>query len=125
MTGTAQSLIIANAISKGAFRVPLTTFLGLSQNFGANNQNNSHEITLRELADLAMGGSGGIHAGSFPDGLTGVMRSNLKANWISMATAAVAVPVMFKIGTKLLRKPVIQPMNKLIKMSGLGTEVKV
>jgi len=125
LTNTAQSLIIANAISKGAFEVPLTTFLGLQQNFGGNNQNNSWEITLRELLDLAIGGDGGIHAASYPDGLTGVMRRNLKKNWVSMATAAVAVPVMFKVGTKLLRKPVIQPMNKLIKMSGLGSEVKV
>ena len=117
-------MIIANAISKGAFEVPLTTFLGLSQNFPGG-QNNSHELTLKELLDVAMGGTGSIHSGSFPDGLTGVMRRNLKNNWVSMATAAVAVPIVFKIGTKLLRKPVITPMNRLIKMSGLGTEVKV
>ena len=111
-------------MSKGAFQVPLTTFLGFNQNFPGGT-NSSNEITLRELLDLAMGGTGSIHSGSFPDGFTGVMRSNLRKNWVSMATAAVAVPVMFKIGTKLLRKPVITPMNRLIKMSGLGTEVKV
>ena len=124
LTGTAQSLIIANAISKGAFRVPLTTFLGLNRNFPGGT-NSSNEITLRELLDLAVGGDGNIYSGSFPEGFSQVMKSNLKANWVSMATAAVAVPVMFKVGTKLLRKPVIQPMNKLIKMSGLGSEVKV
>ena len=117
-------MIIANAISKGAFEVPLTTFLGLSNRFPGGN-NNSHELTLRELLDVAMGGSGNIASASYPDGLTGVMRRNLKANWVSMATAAVAVPIMFKVGTKLLKKPVIQPMNKLIKMTGLGSEVKV
>ena len=111
-------------MSKGAFRLPLTTFLGLNQKFPGGT-NSSNEITLRELLDLAVGGDGNIYPASFPGGFTEVMKSNLKANWVQMTTAAIAVPIMFKIGTKLLRKPVVQPMNRLIKMSGLGSEVKV
>lgn len=100
------------------------TFLGLRNDFPGG-QNNSHELTLKELLDVAMGGSGSIHSGSFPGGLPEVLKRNLSQNWMSMATAAVGIPIMFKIGTKLLRKPVIQPANKLIKMAGLGNEVKV
>ena len=114
-------------MSRGAFGVPLATFVGLSDNFagGYSSGNNSDEITLRELLDLAMGGSGGINAKSFPDGLTGVLRSNLQKNATAMLTAAIAIPIGFKVGTKLLRKPVINPANRLIKMAGLGNEVKV
>ena len=72
-----------------------------------------------------MGGSGGIHSGSFPDGIVGVMRHNLKENWATMVMATVGVPIAFKVGTKLLRKPIIQPMNKMIKMAGFSSEVKV
>ena len=124
LTNTAQSVLIADAVSRGMFSVPLMTFLGLSQNFPGG-QNNSHEITLRELANLAMGGIGGIHSGSFPGGLPEVLKRNLSQNWMSMAAASVFIPIGFKIGTKLLRKPVIQPANRLLKMAGLGTEVKV
>jgi len=124
ITNTAQSLIIANAISQGAFRVPLTTFLGLSNTFPGGT-NNSHELTLRELIDVAMGGTGSIHAGSFPEGLPQVLKSNIKANAPQMLMAMVGVPIAFKVGSKLLRKPVITPMNRLLKMSGLGNEVKV
>ena len=111
-------------MSRGAFRLPLTTFLGLNQNFPGGT-NSSNEVTLRELLDLAVGGDGNIHPGSFPDGFVGVMKSNLKANWVNMAISAVTIPIAFKIGSKLLRKPVITPMNRMIKMAGLGTEVKV
>jgi len=117
-------LIIANALSQGAFRVPLTTFLGLNNTFPGGT-NSSNEVTLKELLDLAIGGTGNIHPTSFPDGFRGVMKSNLKANWLQMAMTAVAVPIAFRVGTKLLRKPIINPMNKMIKMAGLSSEVKV
>lgn len=106
------------------FSVPLMTFLGISDNFPGG-QNNSHELTLKELIDVAVGGTGSIHSGSFPDGLPGVLKSNLSKNWMKMTTAAIAIPIGFKIGSKLLRKPVIQPANRLLKMAGLGNEVKV
>lgn len=124
LTNTAQSILVADAVSRGMFSVPLMTFLGFSDKFPGG-QNNSHELTLREIVDVALGGTGAIHSGSFPDGLPGVLKRNFKTNATKMIASAVLIPVGFKIGTKLLRKPVITPMNKLIKMSGLGNEVKV
>lgn len=97
------------------------TFLGLSQDFNqyGSSSNNSNEVTARELFDLVMGGNGGIFAASFPDGLSGVLKSNIKDNAFSMATAAVVTPIAFKVGKQLLAKPIIRPMNKVIKMAGL------
>ena len=124
LTNTAQSILVADAVSRGMFSVPLMTFLGLSQNFPGG-QNNSWELTLRELVDVGLGGSGNISSTGFPGGVTEVLKRNFKENATKMIASAVLIPVGFKIGTKLLRKPVIQPMNKLIKMTGLGSEVKV
>ena len=124
MTGTAQSILIADAVTRGMFEVPLMTFLGIRNDFPGG-QNNSHELTLKELLNVAVGGSGSIHSGSFPGGLPEVLKRNLSQNWMAMSAAAVFIPIGFKIGTKLLRKPVIQPANRLLKMAGLGTEVKV
>ena len=115
---------MADAVSRGAFEVPLTTFLGLNNNFPGGT-NSSHEITLKELFDLAIGGTGNIHPASFPDGIMGVMKRNLKNNGLQMAASAIVIPIAFKVGTKLLRKPVITPMNRMLKMAGLGNEVKV
>ena len=124
LTNTAQGLIIASALSRGAFKVPLSVFLGLSNTFPGGT-NSSDEITLRELVNLALGGAGGIHPASFPDGFAQVMKNNIKKNWPMMVASSVLVPVGFRIGTKLLRKPIITPINKMLKMTGLGSEVKV
>lgn len=104
----------------------MTTFLGLSQNFNqyGSSMNNSNEVTAKELLDLVMGGDGGIYAKSFPDGLAGVLKSNVKDNALQMATAAVVTPIAFKVGKQLLQKPIIRPLNKVIKMAGLK-DVKV
>jgi len=106
------------------FELPLTTFLGFNSNFPGGT-NSSNEVTLRELINLAAGGNGGVYAQSFPGGMRQVLESNFKKNAVKMIGASILIPIGFKVGTKLLRKPVIQPMNKLLKMSGLGNEVKV
>ena len=124
LTNTAQSVLIADAVSRGMFSVPLMTFLGLSQNFPGGT-NNSWELTLPELTNALMGGSGNISATGFPGGVPDVLKRNLKENGFKMMASAVLIPVAFRVGTKLLRKPIITPMNKMIKMAGLGTEVKV
>ena len=108
-------------MSRGAFGVGLPTFLGLSDNFtgGYSSGNNSNEVTIREMFNLIMGGSGGINSTSFPGGLPEVLKSNVKANAFQMATAAIVTPIAFKVGKQLLAKPIIRPMNKVIKMAGL------
>ena len=120
-------MLIADAVTRGLFNTRLMTFVGLSDNFqgGYSSGNNSNELTLRELFDVLIGGSGNISSASFPGGVSEVLKSNLRANGIKMAASAILIPVGFKFATKLLRKPVITPMNKLIKMSCLGSEVKV
>lgn len=97
------------------------TFLGLGSDFNqyGSSANNSNEVTAKELINLVMGGDGGIFAKSFPDGLTGVLKHNIKDNAFQMASAAVLTPIAFKVGKQLLQKPIIRPMNKVIKMAGL------
>jgi len=41
-----------------------------------------------------------------------------------IAAAVIVTPIMFKVGTKLLRKPILTPANRLLKSAGL-TGVKV
>jgi len=129
VSNTAQSLIIANAISRGMFGVPLMTFLGLTKDFNqyGSSGNNSNEITAKELIDLATGGGGGISSNytfEGEKGLTAALRYNIKDNFVKMATYAVVTPIAFKVGKQLLNKPIIRPMNKVIKMAGLK-DVKV
>jgi len=116
-------------MTRGAFGVPLMTFLGLGSDFNqyGSSANNSNEVTAKELLNLAMGGDGMISSNYTFEGKTGlsaVLRHNIKDNAASMATAAIVTPIAFKVGKQLLQKPIIRPLNKVIKMAGLK-DVKV
>lgn len=104
------------------FNTNLLTFLGIRQDFGGqyNAGNNSNEITARELLDLAMGGSGGITGTYWAGGLPQVLKMNLKANAPMMIASVVGIPLAFKVGTKLLRKPILTPANRMLKAAGLS-----
>ena len=107
------------------FGTNLPTFLtgrNIGGGFGSNNANNSWEITLPELGNLIMGGSGGI-AGSYSyggeTGLMAAVRKNIKDNGWNAMTQIVAVPIAFRVGRKLLAKPLINPTNRVLKQVGL------
>jgi len=118
----AQQYLIADAISRGMMGVNLPTFLGLRQDFGGgySSGNNSNELTAAEILDRLMGGSGGIYAKSFPEGIPQVLKSNLKRNAIPMVGAVVGIPLAFNVGKKLLRKPILTPTNRMLKAAGLS-----
>lgn len=107
--------------------VNLPTFVGLRKDFegGWTSGNNSNEITAKEILDAAMGGSGGAsQMWQGKGGLPALMKYNVKQNAGMIAAAVILTPIMFKVGTKLLRKPILTPANRLLKSAGI-TGVKV
>ena len=79
-------------------------------------------LTAPELLGLAgRGGIGGTYSSGYNLGM--VLEKNLKANWASIAFGVVMIPVIAKTATKLIRKPVILPANRMLKAAGL--EVKL
>ncbi len=126
LTNAAQTLIVANGVSMAMFRTDLPTFLGLAQNFqgGYNAGNNSNELTAKELFSGLTGmGSDGINHGKdgkqWAGGIPQVLKSNLKAQIPLLLTVTVGVPIAFKFGKKLLAKPIINPLNRTLKMAGV------
>jgi len=85
----------------------------------------SQVLTLPELLGAGPGGIGGNYSGSAGqyDNLTNTLMTNFKKNFVPMAVAVVGIPMFAKVATKVLRKPVLTPANKLLKMTGL--EVKL
>jgi len=41
----------------------------------------------------------------------------------SIVGGVILIPVVAKVATKLLRKPVLTPVNRIIKMTGLDVKV--
>jgi len=82
----------------------------------------SWTITLPELLGAGPGGIGGTYASNV-GGFMGAVSHNFKSNWMPMAVAVLGIPIAAKVATKVLRKPVLNPANKLIKMTGLDVKL--
>ena len=81
----------------------------------------SWRMTLPELLGAGRQGFGGTY-GAGIDFQSALMK-NLKDNWMQMAMGVVLIPVVAKTATKLIRKPVILPANRMLKSVGLDVKV--
>jgi hypothetical protein len=91
---------------------------------------NSWGITAKELLQGLTGtGKGYGQSGVGPwsndmEGLVNAMKSNLSNNGAQAVATMIIVPAAFKVGKKLTSKP-RSDANRLLKMTGLNTVVKV
>ena len=127
----AETALVANAAIKGLFGTNLPTFLtGKDLMNGFNNGvNNSNEFTLPELFDGLIGGNAGIAAnwkGENGDtSILGGVKANMRLYGTEALTQMIVLPIAFKIGRKVLAKPLINPTNRALRSVGLGKEVKL
>ena len=118
------SLIVANAVSTNVTGLNLRNFFLAGTDYseanragyGVSDTNHNQLITLKEM----FGGPRG--SGSVTPIGTALM-DNVKANVIPLTIAVIGIPIVAKIAKKTLRAPILTPMNKLLKMSGLGVKV--
>lgn len=119
----AESVVYANIASEAMFNVSAVEFLRGSTGGG------SRGITLKELINSAQGGTGGValataSAGGFAQNAFGAVGKNLQENAVDAAIKMVGAGVGFKIAKRLTSKPRSQ-LNRLLKMGGLGSTVRV
>lgn len=123
MTNLAVSAAVANSITTGVFGANLFDFVTGQQNgaYRAGIDGNSR-ITLPELLGI---GANVPFGGNFhhTTSLTDELRKNISANMGKLAIGMIGIPIAAKVATKVLRKPIIQPMNKLLGATGLDVKV--
>lgn len=117
----AESIVVANAVTKGLFDTNLRTFLLPTK--GVQSQwDNSWEITAPELFSLAIGGKGGMDTKNWD--IMKVVKRNMEQNGLQAVATAVLAPMAFRVARNVLAKPVIRPVDKLLKSVGIK-EVKL
>jgi len=125
LTNLAVSALVANSVSNNITGLNAWDFLtaGTSLNkMGASGwevTGDPHRarITLQE-----------IFSGTQTSGTTSIAEAfgtNLKNNWPQLAFGVVGIPVIANVAMKLIRKPIVLPLNRLLGKKGLGLEVKV
>lgn len=135
ITNTAQALIVANGLVRGASNANLYQFLTgrMPSAYGGMYQPNVKDnvVTLPELLGIDKQGQTLTNAQgqrlyspgvSVEPGLQlEVMKQNIKDNAVSMAMTAVLTPIAFKLGKKVLSKAgVTRQANSTFRMIGLS-----
>lgn len=134
ITGMAEAVMLANVGTKAAFGLSAYDFV--TDGWTTATQGKAYgagQLSLHELIygnatttpKLTLGGTsyGGVGAPALSSN-TDVVVSNLQANWMPALIQSVAIPMGFRIGKRVLRKP-ISMGNKALKMAGIRSMVKI
>ena len=122
LTNLAVSGLVANSITQGMFNTNLIEFAtGRVNGSYKPGADGSTVLTLPELLGAGPGGIGGNYGSGYS--LESVLKKNISQNWMNIAFGVVLIPVIAKTATKLIRKPVILPANRMLKSVGLDVKL--
>ena len=92
-------------------------------NAGADGGN---RLTLPEILGIgpkvAFGGNYGANPMKGFENFSSAVMTNAKANFMTMGTSLILIPIGFTVASNLTKKP-RATTNKLLKMTGLGVKV--
>ena len=109
-------MAIANSMTQGLFNANLMDFFtGRRDGVYRAGSDGAFRVTLPELVT-------GLNVGTYDGGLTDIMKRNFMKNWVPIVATTVGLPIAVKASKKFL-KPVTQPINKVLKQTGLGVKV--
>lgn len=131
----AQTVIVANAATTAFFGTDLQSFLldGWARP-ATKATGNSWTLSMAEIVKgiipggESFGQSGNVAHGWTNDvsGLLNAVKYNLAKQKGQQALATmIFAPIAFKVGKKVLAKPLINPVNRGLKQLGLASVVKV
>jgi hypothetical protein len=138
ITGLAEAVMLANVGTRAAFNLSAWDFLSDGwTTASAGKAHGSGQISLHELiygnygsavalaGGVGYSGSGSLgQASAITTPTMDLVTTNLKANWLPAMIQGVAIPVGFRIGKRVMRKPITMA-NKALKAAGVRSMVKV
>jgi hypothetical protein len=122
LTNIAVSGLVANAITTNVFGANLMDFFtGNRDGVYRAGSDGSMRLTLPELFGAGKISAGGNYSAGWD--LQSVIMKNIKDNWVQLGMGVILIPVAAKTVTKLIRKPVILPVNRILKSINLDVKV--
>ena len=117
MVETGVSLAIANSMTQGLFNANLIDFFtGRRDGVYKAGVDGTFRVTLPEMF------TGITTSTNYDGGLGSIMKRNFMKNWVPIAATTIGLPMLVKASKKFL-KPVTQPINKVLKQTGLDVKV--
>ena len=127
VTRALETYLISNASLRAITGSNIPTFFTgkkIGDAWGKNGTNNSWDLTAPELIDMLMGGSGGMSKEWQARGLMEAVKKNMQVYGGNAIATAILAPMAFRLGKQVLRKPIINPANRVLKTMGVK-EVKL
>lgn len=127
LTNLAVSALVANSITTGLFKSNLVDFVtGRRDGVYRAGSDGGDRLTLPELigyGSIKAGGNYGSNPQTGYGSLSETLTTNFKQNWGQIAMGVILIPVAIKTASKLIRKPVILPANRMLKSVGLDVKI--
>lgn len=124
LSGLAEGIMIANVGTQAAFNTNAWDFITAGTTLNPSTKwtgQGSNVISLKELIVWPSSATGGAYAGMTS---SQVVMDNLKKNAVNAGLQALIIPVGFRLGRRLLRRP-ISMGNRLLKQAGLRSVVRI
>ena len=122
----AESALLANAVTQGLFNSNLKDFVfGTRDGAYVAGGDGAARLTLPKIfgaGKIPLGGFYGSNPSSGYENFSSTVMTNAKANFMTMGTSLILIPIGFTVASKLTKKP-RATTNKLLKMTGLGVKV--
>jgi len=128
----AETYLLFNAVTQGAFRTSPVEFLFTPKGLSQIGKDSTWVVSLPEIIKFGAGPDR-AYGGAANDTLMEVVQANLgfgtqpgkrQGEWVKVAAQMVAIPLVFRMGKKLAR-PMLTRTRKLLKDTGLKGTVTV
>ena len=125
LLNVAESYAYANVLTSGLMGTTPVGFVTGATDLGMKSISSYNQLTGNTMTDVAIGGEA-ISLGdivSAPDQAFGIVQSNFMNNYQAMAVQSIGIGIGFRLGKRLLRRPISNVNRHIFKPLGAGFKI--
>ena len=122
LLNVAESYAYANVLTSGLMGTTPVGFVTGATDLGMKSISSYNQLSGNTMTDVAIGGEA-ISLGdivSAPDQAFGIVQSNFMNNYQAMAVQSIGIGLSFRLGKRLLRRPISNVNRNIFKPLGAG-----
>jgi len=122
LLNVAESYAYANVLTSGLMGTTPVGFVTGATDLGMKSVSSYNQLT-GNTTDMVMTGGDSISLGdivSAPDAAFGIVQSNFMNNYQAMAVQSIGIGLSFRLGKRLLRRPISNVNRNIFKPLGAG-----
>ena len=126
LLNVAEAYAQANVLTSGALGTSPVGFVMGATDLGFKEQGLGAGVLGRGQTTMVSVGGGSISLGdivSQPDQAFGIIQSNVMNNWQGMILQSAGINIGFRLGKRLLRRPISSVNRNIFKQLGLGVRL--